>query len=325
MFITKMALPRRVFLQGLGTTLALPLLDAMVPALSAMANTAASPVCRLGFLYIPNGVAMNDAVNEWRPIGEGTNFEFSSILKPLTPFRDRLVVVSGLAQTQAKAAGDGNGDHPRASATWLNGVRPKKGEGADVRAGVTADQIAAAQLGRETAVPSLEMISSELDAVLGGQCSGGYGCVYLNTVSWSSPTTPLPMENDPRVVFERLFGDGTTPEERIDRLRNHRSVLDRMTKDLARLRQGLGTSDREKVTGYFDTVREVERRIQNAEEHTGELPLIERPVGIPTRFDEHVRLLFDLQLLAYQADLTRVVTLMFGREFDSRPYPEIGI
>jgi hypothetical protein len=327
MIITKKALPRRTFLRGLSATLALPLLDAMVPALSALGKTAANPVCRLGFLYIPNGVAMNDVTNKWRPKGEGTSFEFSPILTPLAPFRDQLVIVSGLGQRQAEAMGDGNGDHPRASATWLNGARPKKTEAADIRTGTTADQLAAAQFGKETALPSLELVASELDAVLGGSCSGGYSCVYLNTLSWSSPTTPLPMENDPRVVFERLFGDGGTAEQRVDRIRESRSILDWVTEDLARLQRTLGPGDRTRVGEYLDTVREIERRIQKAEEHSSgaSMPALERPSGIPTRFDEHLKLLFDLQVLAYQADLTRVCTLMYGREFGNRTHPEIGI
>jgi hypothetical protein len=327
MIITKMALPRRTFLRGLGATLALPLLDAMVPALSATARTAANPVCRLGFVYIPNGVAMNDTLNEWRPIGEGANFELSPILRPLAPFRDRMVVVSGLAHPQAEALGDGNGEHPRAGVTWLNGVHPKKTEGADIRCGITADQIAATTLGAETALPSLELIASEFNA-LGGQCSGGYSCVYLNTISWSSPTTPLPVENNPSVVFERLFGDGGSADERIARLQKKRSILDWVNEDLSQLSRVLGPGDRVRVSNYLDAVREVERRIQRAEAQqsgSASLPVPDRPTGIPGQFDEHLKLLFDLQWLAYQADLTRVFTLMYGRELDNRTYPEIGI
>lgn len=327
MIITKKALPRRTFLRGLGATLSLPLLDAMVPALSVMARAAARPRCRLGFVYIPNGVSMNDAVNHWMPKGVGADFEFSRILAPLAPYRDRLTIVSGLAQRQAESLGDGNGEHSRASATWLNGVHPRKTEGADIRVGTTADQIAAAQFGKETVLPSLELMSSEIDLVLGGQCEAGYSCAYMNTISWQSPTTPLPVENNPSVVFERLFGEGGTREDRIDRLRKKQSVLDRVTEDLARLQRTLGAGDRTRVAEYVDAVREIERRIQTAEEQSAKStgPVPERPTGIPPRFDDHIKLLFDLQWLAYQSDLTRVFTLMYGRELNSRSYPEIGL
>jgi hypothetical protein len=327
MIITKMALPRRTFLRGVGAAFALPLLDAMVPAFSVTAKTAGRPVVRLGFVYVPNGVAMNDALNYWTPTGSGTSFELSPILAPLASYRDRLTIVSGLAQKQAESLGDGNGEHTRACASWLNGIHPKKTEGADIRLGATADQLAAAALGKDTVLPSMEMISSEIDLVLGGQCEAGYSCAYMNTVSWQSPTTPLPAENNPSVVFERLFGQGGTAEERVDRMRRKRSLLDRVNQDLARLQRSLGPGDRARVTEYFDAVREIERRIQISEEQNAEstLPVPDRPVGIPARFDEHLKLLYDLQWLAYQGDLTRVFTLMYGRELNSRSYPEIGI
>ena len=327
MIITKMALPRRTFLRGLGATLALPLLDAMIPALSVTAKTAGKPISRLGFVYIPNGVAMNDSLNFWTPKGTGTNFEFSPILSPLAPYRDRLTIVSGLNQRQGESLGDGNGEHTRAGATWLNGVHPLKTEGADIMSGTTADQIAAAHLGKDTVLPSLELISSEIDLVLGGQCEAGYSCAYMNTISWRTPTTPLPVENNPSVVFERLFGEGGTQEERLERMTKKRSVLDRVNDDLTRLRSTLGPSDRLRIAEYMDTVREVERRVQQAEELSANstLAVPDRPVGIPTRFDDHVKLLFDLQHLAFQADITRVFTLMYGRELNSRAFPEINI
>jgi hypothetical protein len=327
MMITKRVLPRRTFLRGLGAAVALPLLDAMVPAFSATARTAAAARCRLGFVYFPNGVSMNDEVNNWTPAGTGTHFELSRILSPLAPYRDRLTVVSGLTHHQAESLGDGNGEHTRACATWLSGVHPKKTEGADISLATTADQIAASQFGKETVLPSLELIASEIDLVLGGQCEAGYSCAYMNTVSWQSPTTPLPVENNPSVVFERLFGQGGSPEERLDRMRRRRSLLDRVNQDLARLQSTLGPADRTRVTEYLDAVREVERRIQAAETQTAQstLAVPERPTGIPSRYDEHVKLLFDLQWLAYQSDLTRVFTLMYGRELNSRSYPEIGI
>jgi hypothetical protein len=327
MIIMKMALPRRTFLRGLGATFALPLLDAMVPAFSATAKGAAKPICRLGFVYVPNGQAINDAFNYWTPKGTGADFEFSPILSPLSPYRDRLTIVSGLAQKQAESLGDGNGEHTRACASWLNGIHPRKTEGADIRLGATADQIAAAQLGKETVLPSMELISSEIDLMLGGQCEAGYSCAYMNTVSWQSPTTPLPNENNPSVVFDRLFGEGGTPEERLERMKKKRSLLDRVNQDLARLQKSLGSADRARVTEYFDAVREVERRIQTAEEQNtnSTLPVPDRPIGIPSRFDDHLKLLYDLQWLAYQGDLTRVFTLMYGRELNSRSFPEIGI
>ncbi len=326
MIITKMALPRRTFLRGVGAAFALPLIDAMVPAFSASVK-AAQPVCRLGFIYVPNGVAMNDSLNFWTPKGTGTSFELSPILAPLASYRDRLTIVSGLAQKQGESMGDGNGEHTRACATWLAGVHPKKTEGADIRLTTTADQIAAFQLGKETVLPSMELISSDIDLVLGGQCEAGYSCAYMNTVSWQSPTTPLPVENNPSVVFDRLFGEGGTPEERLDRMRRKSSLLDRVNADLSRLQRSLGAGDRQRISEYFDSVREVERRIQMAEEQNSRsaLPVPDRPIGIPADYGDHLKLLYDLQWLAYQGDLTRVFSLMYGRELNSRSYPEIGI
>ena len=327
MIVTKIALPRRTFLRGLGATIALPLLDAMVPAFSATVKSAAKPICRMGFIYVPNGVAMNDSLNYWTPKGSGAGFDFSPILTPLVPHRDRLTIVSGLAQKQGESLGDGNGEHTRACATWLAGVHPKKTEGSDIRLTTTADQIAAAHLGKETVLPSMEMIASEIDLVLGGQCEAGYSCAYMNTVSWQSPTTPLPVENNPSVVFDRLFGEGGSPDERLDRMKRKRSLLDRVNSDLARLQRSLGPSDRLRISEYLDAVREVERRIQMAEEQNSNstLPVPNRPIGIPSQYDDHLRLLYDLQWLAYQGDLTRVFSLMYGRELNSRSYPEIGI
>ena len=327
MIVTKLALPRRTFLRGLGATVALPLVDAMVPAFSATVKSAAKPICRMGFIYVPNGVAMNDSLNYWTPKGSGAGFDFSPILTPLVPHRDRLTIVSGLAQKQGESLGDGNGEHTRACATWLAGVHPKKTEGSDIRLTTTADQIAAAHLGKETVLPSMEMIASEIDLVLGGQCEAGYSCAYMNTVSWQSPTTPLPVENNPSVIFDRLFGEGGSPDERLDRMKRKRSLLDRVNSDLARLQRSLGPSDRLRISEYLDAVREVERRIQMAEEQNSNstLPVPNRPIGIPSQYDDHLRLLYDLQWLAYQGDLTRVFSLMYGRELNSRSYPEIGI
>lgn len=326
MMITKKALPRRTFLRGMGAALALPLLDAMVPAMSARGAAGVSPR-RMGFVYLPNGVSMNfKGVNYWTPVGEGTTFQMSPILTPLSAFRDQMVVVSGTTHHQADVLDDGaNGDHTRSTSTWLTGVHPKHTEGADVQNGPSADQIAARVLGKDTALPSLEL-ALDLN-YLAGNCENGYACVYLNTLSWSTPTTPLPTENNPRVVFERLFGDGGTSAQRLAQARENESILDSVTADLRRLLNTLGPEDRRQLDGYTDSVREIERRIQKAEKsnETSILPPLERPMGAPDRFDEHVNLMFDLQWLAFRADITRVVTFMLGRELNFRTYPEIGV
>lgn len=315
MIITKRTLPRRTFLRGVGATLGLPLLDAMVPAL---AGASATPVRRLGWVYIPNGMSMA----AWTPPVTGA-LELSPILSPLAPFRDQMVVLSGLAQPQAEALGDGNGEHTRATATWLNGVHPKQTEGADVRAGITADQIAADQLGRSTPFPSLEL-AIDRDFLV-GNCENGYSCTYMNTISWRNPTTPLPMENNPRVVFERLFGEGGSAADRRAQFRSDGSILDAVSDDLARLEREVGAGDRARVAQYLDSVRAVERRIQLSEQSATELPKLDRPVGIPDDYIAHVKLMFDLVALAYQTDLTRVFTFMLGRELNGRVYPELGI
>jgi hypothetical protein len=278
-------------------------------------------VRRLGFVYIPNGAVMQ----QWTPAEVGAGFGLSPILSPLAPFRDQLVVVSGLAHGQAEPLGDGNGEHSRASATWLNGVHPNQTEGADVRAGITADQIAAQGLGRETPLASLEL-AIDLDGLV-GNCENGYSCVYLNTISWRTPTTPQPMENNPRVVFERLFGEGGTTEQRVAEMRRDRSILDSVTDDLADLQRDIGAGDRARVAQYLDAIRSLERRIQLAEAQSAdaELPELARPVGVPDTYEEHVKLMFDLLSLAYQADITRVFTFMLGRELGGRTYPHLGV
>ena len=321
MMIKKLSLPRRTFLRGLGATVALPLLDAMVPALTAEARTAAAPVRRLGFIYIPNGAVMQ----EWTPAETGPGFALSRILQPLEPYRGQLTVVSGLAHGQAEPLGDGNGEHSRASSTWLNGVHPKQTEGSDVRAGTTADQLAAQHIGRDTPLPSLEL-AIDLDGLV-GNCENGYSCVYLNTVAWRSPTTPLPMENNPRVVFERLFGDGGTTEQRVAEMRRDRSILDSVTDDLANLERSIGKGDRARLDQYLDSIRALERRItlSEAQSADAELPDLARPVGIPDNFEDHVRLMYDLVSLAWQADITRVFTFMLGRELGGRTYPHLGV
>ena len=324
MFITRKSLPRRTVLRGMGATLALPLLDAMAPALTA----AARPVRRAGFVYVPNGAVIDEAahgVDAWSPRGAGADFELSPILKPLAPVRDRLVVLSGLDHPMARSMGDGAGDHARGTATWLTGVHPKKTEGIDVRAGTTVDQFVAAEFGRHTRLPSLEISLESPERV--GNCEVGYSCQYLYTISWRTPTTPLPMENNPRVVFERLFGEGGTAAERLAESRRDRSILDWVRGDVADLRRELGAADRLRVSEYLDGVREVERRIQMGERDgdTPALPLPPRPMGIPDGFEDHIQLMYDLLALAWQADVTRVGAFQISYETSSRTYPQIGV
>jgi hypothetical protein len=318
------SLPRRTFLRGATAAIGLPLLDAMVPA---FAQSSAPAPKRIGFIYMPNGVAMNfSGINYWTPKGSGRELELSPILTPLAPYRERLTVVSGLAQHQADAHDDGaNGDHTRATSSWLTGVHCKRTEGADVENGVSADQLAADVLGRDTVLPSLEL-SIDLN-FLAGQCENSYSCVYLNTLAWRSPTQPLPTENNPRLVFERLFGNGGTAEQRVALAHENRSILDSVSADFTALAATLGAADRAQVDDYLAAVREVERRIQAVETlgvDSGQ-PSLERPRGIPESFGEHVKLMYELQWLAFQADMTRVVTFMLGRELNFRTYPEIGI
>ena len=322
MIITRKHLDRRTFLRGLGTTLALPLLDSMMPARAA-AKAAARPPVRLGFVYVPNGIIMN----RWTPAVEGAGFELMPAMKALEPFREQFVVISGLAQINGRALGDGAGDHARAGATWLTGVHPKKTEGADIHAGISADQVAARALGKATQFGSLE-IGLE-SPTLAGNCDSGYSCAYTNTISWRSPITPMPMEVNPRAVFERLFGDGdsTDPAARLAMLKEQRSILDYVTADAARLSSGLGSRDRNKLNEYLDSIRDIERRIQKAEEQnaTMKLPAMERPSGAPEDFAEHARLMMDLMAIAWQTDMTRVVSFMLAREGSNRPYRSIGV
>ena len=319
MIITKKSIPRRTFLHGVGATLALPLLDSMVPALSA-ASAVAKPVTRLSIVYAPNGMIMD----RWTPATEGAAFELTPILEPLASFRDRMLVLSGLNQDSADPLpGDGaNAPHERAGATFLTGVHPKK-EG---HVGVSVDQIAARELGKETQLTSLELGLHDTEVV--GQCENGWSCAYLNTLSWRNGTTPLPTENKPRLVFERLFGDSnsTDPAERLAVIREERSLLDSVTEAASRLMSRLGPSDRARLSQYLEAIRDVERRIQMAEEQSSrEMPNVDRPVGIPPTFAEHAKLMFDLQVLAYQTDMTRVISFMMGAEKSNRTFSEIGI
>jgi hypothetical protein len=306
MTITRKALDRRTFLRGAGAVLALPLLDSMIPA---MAGTQTKPIVRLGFAYVPNGIIQKD----WVPKAAGSSFELMATMKPLEPFRDKLVVLSNLAQINGRALGDGAGDHARAGATWLTGVHPKKTEGADIHAGISADQL---EIGLE-------------EPYLAGGCDSGYSCAYTNTISWRGPTTPNPVEISPRAVFERLFGEGESTDSaaRLKRMKEDRSILDFVRGDVARLQPGLGARDKNKLDEYLEGIRDIERRIQRAEEQsaTVQLPVMERPSGIPETFEEHARLMSDLMVMAFQTDMTRVITFMMAREGSNRSYREIGV
>ncbi len=321
MMVFQKAIPRRTFLRGLGTTLALPMLDAMVPAFAHGAAT--KPAKRLATVYLPNGIMMD----KWTPATEGAGFALTPILEPLAPFRDQMLVISGLAHKTGRAlAGENTGDHARAGATYLTGVHPRKTEGADTEAGISMDQIVAQELGKETQLASLELCMDTPELL--GQCEAGYTCAYMNTLCWRTSTTPMPMENRPRVVFERLFGDSdsTDPAVRLRQIQRDRSILDSVNAKAARLMGDLGPTDRAKLTEYLEAIRDVERRVQLAEEQSErELPTLERPPGVPSTFSEHNKLMFDLQVLAYQTDMTRVITFMMGREFGGRTYPEINI
>ena len=315
MIITQKHVSRRTILRGMGAALALPLLDGMVPAFAAPA-----PVRRFGAIYV--GMGMN--MHTWSQATAG-DLEMNLILQPLEPFRDRLVVVSGLDNIQALSNADA-GQHPRAQSSWLTGCRAKKTDGPDIHLGISLDQIIAKEFARDTQLGSLELALEPTEIV--GNCAYGFSCAYNNTISWRSPTTPQPMENNPRNVFERLFGasDSTDPAVRRRQLRRHASILDSVTEQVSGLRRGLGPRDHQKLADYLDAVRDIERRIQKAEEQVDmALPLVEQPVGIPDSFAEHSKLMFDLQLLALQTDLTRVFTLVIAREGSTRSYPETGV
>jgi Protein of unknown function (DUF1552) len=316
MIITKMALPRRTFLRGMGATLALPLLDAMVPSMTALARTPAEPVRRLGFVYIPMGCD----IGRWTPPGDGKLTELSPILQSLGPVADHLTVLTNLELKNAYP-----GTHATSNAAFLSAAKAKWTESSDYYLGTTVDQIAAQHIGRDTLLPSLELAMDLLQTV--GQCDNGYACVYQNNLSWSSPTTPLPAEAHPRIVFERLFGQGGSPADRQSDLRRKASLIDFVRDDVARLRARLGAADRVRVDQYLDSVREVERRIQKAEsdDPNHALPDLDRPVGVPAAYADHARLMFDLQVLALQGDVTRVITFQLARETSNRTYPEIGV
>jgi hypothetical protein len=322
MIITKKAIDRRTILRGLGTALALPLLDSMIPALGAQSRALTSGVKRFGAVYVPNGMIMN----KWTPATAGAGFEFTPILKPLEPFRDHLVVLTGLnSRPPALKPGEDPGVHARASTRFLTGMPPKFTTGSDLLAGTSMDQILARAIGQDTQLASLELSMESSESA--GTCNPGFSCAYTSTIAWRTPTTPLPMEDNPRVVFERLFGDGGSTDAgvRAARMQQDRSILDSITDRVRLLSKEVGAGDRSKLTEYLEAVRDVERRIQNAEAHSAGLPTIDHPAGIPETFADHAKLMYDLQVIAFQSDLTRIITFMMGREFTGRQYAEIGV
>ena len=315
MVITKTALPRRTFLRGMGATLALPLLDAMVPAMSALSKGAP----RFAAIYCGNGANMND----WTPATEGVGFAFSPILKPLEAFRDRTLVLTGLDNFPATDQGDSGGQHPRAAPAFMSCVHPKQTEGADVQAGTTIDQMIAQQICRDSKLSSLEVAVDRNDVV--GACDHGYACAYMNSMSWKTPTMPLPSETNPRAVFERLFGSGDTAEARVVRSQEDRSILDGVMQEISQLRRRVGSRDGAKLSEYLDAIRDVEQRIAKSESHNGDFAVPERPAGVPETFKEYAEVMFDLQVLAFQADITRVSSFLMARENVNRSYSEIGL
>ena len=316
MIITKKALPRRTFLKGVGATLSLPLLDAMVPAATALAKTPAKPVRRLGYVFMPMGCD----ITRWTPPGGEKLDKLSPILSSLEPVKQDVTIVSNLELANAYP-----GSHATSNSAFLSAAKAKVTESTDYYLGTTADQIAARHIGQSTQLPSLEMAMDLLKLV--GQCDNGYACVYQNNLSWSSPTTPLPAEAHPRIVFESLFGEGGTAKERRAALRERASLLDSVSEEITRLQRELGPADRAKLEEYLTAVREVERRIQTAESDAtkNQLPDLDRPLGVPASYADHARLMFDLQVLALQGDVTRVTTFQLARETSNRTYPEIGV
>ena len=321
-FITKKALPRRTVLRGMGSLVALPLLGAMVPALTATGRTAASPISRLGFFYAPNGMFLPN----FHPTGNGgRDYKITRILSPLKDYREQMIVVSRLSNNGLVSTNEGGGVHTRAHGGWLSGVLPKRTEGADIEAGKTVDQFAADVLGKDTSLRSLELTTESNFTV--GNCENGYSCTYQNSTSWRSPTTPLYHERDPRVVFQRLFGDGGSVEARLAQMQTDRSILDSVTDSINQLERKLGPSDRVMMEEYLDAVREIERRIQRTVQNnaSGPLPTAQQPAGVPDTYEEHVDTLFEMLVLAYQADITRVSCFQMARELSGRTYPHIGV
>lgn len=322
-YIQRNALSRRTLLRGVGATLGLPLLDAMTPALAERTQGDKTPPTRLAFVYVPNGIIMD----AWTPQAAGRDYELTRVLKPLEAFRDDMFVLTGLRDQNGEAGPDGAGDHARAGASYLTGVRPKKTAGADIKGGISADQVAAHFLGSRTRLASLELGCDDSRTV--GNCDSGYSCAYSNSISWRSPNTPMPPEVNPRLVFERLFGAedlSLSPEIRARRARSRRSILDLVGSETKSLVATLGAADRRKVDEYLTAVREIEQRIQRAsKENPLPSPELEKPAGVPVAFSDYVKLMYDLQVLAFQTDSTRISTLMIGREGSNRAYHEIGV
>jgi Protein of unknown function (DUF1552) len=313
MFITKKHLSRRTFIRGAGVTLALPFLESMVPAQTPLKATAAVPKTRLGCFYVPHGATMY----KWTPATEGRNFEMSETLSPLEKYRKQLTVVSNLCHKSATGA-DAGAEHARSAALFLSGAPPQKNT---VRVGATIDQIAAAAIGQDTPLPSIELAIEDVSL----SCGAGYGCAYFNTIAWRTPTVPLPMENSPQVVFEKLFGDGGTAEQRLQRKREDRSILDSIRQQTGDLMRGLPSSDRTRLDGYLDDIREIERRIKTAEAQAGSNQNVpDAPVGTPETFDVHIKLMFDLLAIAYKSEITRVATLMYAKDLSPSTFPESG-
>jgi hypothetical protein len=333
MYLTKKHLSRRTMLRGLGVSLALPFLDSMVPAQTALLKTAAATRTRFAAIEMVHGAAgstvTGGAKHYWSPAKEGADFEITPTLSSLEPFRDYLTVISDtdLRNAMALDPKEEGADHTRSSAVFLTAAHPKMTEGSDIHLGVSIDQLYAQQQGQDTPLPSIQLCLENVGS-LSGACGYGYSCVYANTISWASPTTPLPMELDPRVAFERLFGDGATSAERLARRQADRSVLDMISHQVSQLQADLGPSDRARLSDYLDDVREIERRIQKVEKYnmSGEArELPQAPIGVPDSFEEHVKLMFDLQALAFMADVTRVSSFKMGRDVSSRVYPESGV
>ena len=322
MYVTRKHLERRTFLKGLGVAVGLPMLDAMMPAFATASKLPSAPV-RTAFVYVPNGVVMD----HWTPAETGKAFTFQRTLKPLEAFRDQTLVISGLMDNNANALGDGGGDHARAASSFLTASHPKKTGGSDIHVGISVDQAIARAIGSETRLPSLELGLDDSRVV--GHCDSGYSCAYTNSISWATPTTPLPPEANPRAIFERLFGDVDTSLDAATRARRERyrkSLLDMARDETQKLSGTLGASDRHKVDEYLDSIREIERRIEKAETDGRNIaPTIDKPAGIPALYSEHAKLLFDLQFVAFQSDLTRVTTMVMGREGSVRTYDEIGV
>jgi hypothetical protein len=319
MILSKKAISRRTVLRGLGAGISLPLLDSMVPAMTALAQSPARRVHRFGVVYVPNGMVMES----YLPATVGASFEMTPTLQGMAPFREQTLVLSGL--DCVPSPGRPGGAHAKASTRYLTDISPPTSE-TWLDAGISVDQILANEMGRDTQLASLELAIESSDTA--GACDVGFACAYTNTISWRSANTPLPMQHNPRAVFERLFGDSgsTDVKVRLARMQRQRSVLDSVTEEAARLGGSLGPSDRTKLTEYLDAIRDVERRIQKAESQSDrELPVVDRPAGAPASYEDHVRLMFDLEVLAYQSDLTRIITLMLGREFSGMTYPQVGV